>query len=250
MELDVKTILIAILIITICILICFGGFKTMEKEEIVNNIATNFSLVQNTTNTQNTSGSRIEKIENTIENSFISSNTMTENTVKVNKIEKNNTSPMGDLSVDYVKREVDYSRMGGRNLYYKIPSDWNQGGMIDKDPVTGADVDRSFLKLSEFGEYSEETTYAEFLNDFIAKEKRDDFYSDYIDFRTRDLVIDQFNTLTIIEKIGAYAITSYVVLVQADGVYWVTVTVSKDDYNDEFTKKVDQILSTVCVGIG
>ena len=58
MELDVKTILIAIVVLTICVLICFFGIKSVNNNSLTENIAINQEnkVINNTT-----SVSRIEK---------------------------------------------------------------------------------------------------------------------------------------------------------------------------------------------
>ena len=244
MELDVKTILIAIVVLTICVLICFFGIKSVNNNSLTENIAIN---QENKVNNNTTSVSRIEKNEENIINSFV------ENQNDNNKgklIERNNkpTHNANSITSTYLRREVDYSRMDGKTLCYKIPEEWNISGLKGKDSKTGADIHTHFLKLEEFGNFSDETTYEEFLPYFVVKEKEYDYTSiEDFEYRTRNLKIDDLNEITIIDKWNTYSVTSYVVLVIDNGVYWLSIEVSKDDYNDEFVKIADSILSTVYV---
>lgn len=257
----------------------YSLFDTSDKNALENTNAIEATIAasnttkkpkKTTSNITNTSETAINKLmtvteDENINNEEVSSDEVesglkeeTENLIQSNNnnfkspfdlslIEKNNTSPklIFNENEKYVSRTVSFFYLKPPcTLNYKVPVSWaSPKSDGEKDPITGAYLRHNSYSLSQFGEYDEnETTYEEFLNDFIEYERQHDTFSNDVEFRTRTLAINGSTNFPILEKVGYYSITNYMVFVYSGNVFSIEITVSNDeDYNDEFLRRIDQI---------
>ncbi|MBR3614753.1 MAG: hypothetical protein IKL55_06205 [Clostridia bacterium] len=265
MDIDLKTVLLVLIIIFgalfFTLLLCFdtldfgkepeisqqdiqenSNVKNVIKNSFNNQIETSKSDNLNTLEKQEENLQ--EKQEEEIEEVSI---TNVKKPLELKKIEKNNTTPKIFFDGEqYVSRKYRYG--AGYALKYKVPQSWNNGSIIDKDSNNGAYIKVNGYFLSEFGEYDEEeTSYEEFLNDFMEKEIKYSTFKNDTEFKIRELILSEYEVYPILQKIEHYSITEYMVFVYKGYVYTIEITFSNEDYNDEFIKVIDNIFSSAHV---
>ena len=268
MDIDIRTLLIiSIVIIGLIFIMIFPILDSNSNQNIAetntieiastkrNSIKNNVQITSNTTEkfedtTENFEEADSEKTleENTedIVEEITEPDTNTINSLAVSKLEKNNPYPklyFNNENEKYLGRSERYTNLNANcSLEYKIPESW----VTRKGSFDGRYTNSEGYMLSYFGVYNEnEITYEEFLNIFMEKEKANDTFSDYVEFRIRDLAISAYDTFPIIEKTSYNTIENYMVLIKDKRVFVLCITFPTEEYsNEELLYKMDNVFKS------
>lgn len=283
MEIDIKTFLLVSMVVVgvvfVVLVANYSLFDSNSYEESMEVAEEETSLAS----TQNTAENKISDTDNAENNSDINNpinsmvsvsteeepegmqeelnnqeNTNIENSMQKpfsdSLIDKNNTSPKRifyDTTDKYIDRTIRYSYLNPPcTLFYMVPESWDKKqSLSDTDPITGAYIRTHTYTLSDFGNYNkQETTYEEFLNDFIEYDRTtQEMHTSNIIYGTRYLVLSDNTEYPIIEKDEYYSVSNFMVFVGGENVVALEITAGKDDYTEEYIKRIDNIFSSTSV---
>ena len=131
-------------------------------------------------------------------------------------------------------------------LSYKIPESWASSGRSPSGLEYTA-IRVNMRSLSEFGNYNiYETTYDDFLEDYIENKRNTTISGQYAEFRRRSITLANGEEYPILEEVS-YGITNHMVFVFKGNVLSIEITLGEDKYNEENLKKIDNIFSSAFV---
>lgn len=139
----------------------------------------------------------------------------------------------------WVKRTYNYSGVGYRAMYY-IPDDWERSAIIDSK--NGVRINANMLKLDNL---TSETTYDEFLKQFIETKEKTEFSPEGIENYDKRIININGETFYVLKKDGYHnAVYEYFCLAKENYVYYLEMSTSKENYNEEVINNINEIYST------
>ena len=271
MEIDFKSIFLVIIIIGVIAgtiylgkqILLTDSSNTIAKENITinnnqNNLIENSNQSEERNNTRENNIEVLENIENAnlfeeVETSEENISELTEMSIE-EKNEKfgtglniNNNFPIINFDEEYRKISKSYRYLGLEKIFnYRVPFSWGMDGNNVSYGEGFFSIKVNANPTANYGDYAYgEVTYEQFLNDYIQKDKDEDFFSDYVEYNFRELNTGGANNLTIIEKNNSHTQNTYNILVFVYGLYeyHIEICVKTNDY-EMFLPTINNILSS------
>lgn len=227
-EINLKLILIMFLIIILGGTLMWVGYnlyvEQLPKEEIKDFEGEWTSNVDNSNTTQNNYSNTDFNLNDVIG--------------EEDKFEINNGNSV-DPKKGWVKRTYHYKGVGYHVMYY-IPNDWEQSAISDEK--NGVKINANMLTVDNL---TSETTYDEFLKQFIETKEKTEFSPEGIENYDRRTININGETFYVLKKDEYHnAVYEYFCLAKENYVYYLEMSTSKDNYNEELINCMNEIYST------
>lgn len=272
MEIDFKSIMLAIIIIGVVVVTIYLGAQILNTdnsnntilENTTENITTHNAVLRennikrtetNTITNENTT--ETVEIPEPVENTELPEETIIETSTEISIEEKtekygtgleiNNNFPIISFDEKYRMVSEGHRHQGIPKVFnYRVPFSWDMDGNNADFGNGYFHIDVNTNPTSNYGDYIYgEVTYEQFLNDYIQKDKEKDHFSKYSEYTFRELNTGGTNTLTIIEKTNSYTESVHNILVFVSGLYeyHIDICVENKDY-ETFLPIINNILSS------
>ena len=139
----------------------------------------------------------------------------------------------------WVKRKYHCSGDTYSTMYY-IPNDWKY--VVRGDKKNGTSIKADSLEVDNL---IKQTTYEEALNKFIkTKETAQNSPDEVQNYKKRTININDKNLYVLVKEEYYNAIYEYFCLIKDNKVYYLEMSTSKENYNQELINDLNEIYST------